>query len=124
VADPRSVLVVDDEPLLLASMARMLRRHGLRVEAAGNGLEGLEKAMTWRPDWIVSDVRMPVMDGPTMVRQLRARGLDHVRIAFLSGYNDVTAAELEELGVERVLAKPMSSAALLAILDSGTHDAH
>jgi len=113
-----SVLLVDDEPLVLESLARMLRRYGFRVEVVGNGREGLERAMTLRPDWVISDVRMPVMDGPTMVRAMRERGFTGPRIAFLSGYNDLTTEQYRALGVECMLAKPASTGQLLALLRS------
>jgi CheY-like chemotaxis protein len=107
---------VDDDPLLRTSVRRLLLRRGFRVETAGDGREGLEKALAVRPDWIVSDVRMPVMDGPSMVRALREHALDGVQIVFLSGHSDIGPAEVAALGVEAMLAKPTSINALLAML--------
>jgi CheY-like chemotaxis protein len=118
VIEARQVLLVDDEPLVLKSVERLLARQGFRVEVAGNGREGLDKAMALRPDWIISDARMPVMDGPSMVRALRDLALSGVRIAFLSGFSDLTAADVAGLGVEAVLNKPVSSGVLLTLLRS------
>lgn len=81
----RVLLVEDDKNLsfiLKSSLEQMIG--GYEIEVATNGKEGLEKLAARRFDVIVSDVEMPVMDGVTMVRQVRERYPD-VAIVFITG---------------------------------------
>ena len=81
----RVLLVEDDKNLsfiLKSSLEQMIG--GYEIEVATNGKEGLEKLASGRFDVIVSDVEMPVMDGVTMVRQVRERYPD-VAIVFITG---------------------------------------
>jgi two-component system OmpR family response regulator len=65
------ILVVEDEPRLLASLARALREEGYAVDAACTGDDGLFKARTNEYDAIVLDVMLPVLDGWTVLEKLR-----------------------------------------------------
>ncbi|MEE8429846.1 MAG: response regulator, partial [Candidatus Desulfatibia sp.] len=66
------VLVVDDDPSIRKTLIRNLRRPGYTVLEAENGKEALEVVYNERPDVIVLDVMMPVMDGTTFCRILRS----------------------------------------------------
>ena len=81
------VLVVDDEPIVLHMMERILTQAGYEVHAASNGLRALEVAMSLpvRPAVMVSDVRMEPIDGPELAR-LMARASPGTRVLFVSGY--------------------------------------
>jgi DNA-binding NarL/FixJ family response regulator len=68
----KRLLVVDDEPNLLTAIAAVLRGKGFEVTTARNGKDALLQIAKSLPDLIVSDVRMPVMDGYRLARQLRA----------------------------------------------------
>ena len=71
-ADAR-VLVVEDDEAYRAVIVRQLQRGGLTdIETAANGVEGLAKVVSFRPDLVLLDVRMPEMDGYEMCRRLRA----------------------------------------------------
>ena len=65
------MLLVDDSPTQSRLAARALEAAGFRVQLASNGREALEKARYWRPDAIVSDILMPVMDGFALCREIR-----------------------------------------------------
>lgn len=65
-------LIIDDEAPLTALIGRFLENGGFRVEAANSGAEGLQKAVTTRPDLIVVDIMMPDIDGYEVCRRLRA----------------------------------------------------
>src|ERR1700736_1775937 len=71
VASPK-VLVVDDDPDVLASLERGLRLSGFDVSTAVDGAEALRSATETRPDAIVLDINMPVLDGVSVVTPLRA----------------------------------------------------
>ena len=67
------ILVVDDEPDLLALLVDQVSSLGYDVVAARDGAEGLRLALDRRPDVILTDVIMPYMDGPEMLDRLRSR---------------------------------------------------
>jgi sigma-B regulation protein RsbU (phosphoserine phosphatase) len=67
------ILVVDDEPQYRTMMVRLLTRAGIRhIETASDGRDGLAKLESFKPDLIILDINMPVMNGYEMCRQLRA----------------------------------------------------
>lgn len=68
------VLVVDDDPAVLRLLSFILGDDGFDILTAGNGVEALEQVGRDRPDGIVLDLNMPVMDGATFFTELRARG--------------------------------------------------
>ena len=65
------VLYVEDHPAQRDIMAQMLELGGFEVEVAGNGEEGVEKAIAWQPDIILMDLRMPRMDGFEAIELIR-----------------------------------------------------
>ena len=67
----KTILLVDDEFALSDTLKDFLEGEGYAVETAGNGKEGLERMVAHRPDLIVSDLMMPIMDGKTMLRAMR-----------------------------------------------------
>ncbi len=81
------VLVVDDEPMLLHMMERILSEAGYEVHGASNGLRALELAtsMRVRPAVMVSDVCMEPVDGPDLARLMR-RASPATRVLLVSGY--------------------------------------
>lgn len=83
------VLVVEDEDAVRIFATEALKRQGYEVLQACDGLEALEimEANNYRVDIVVSDVKMPEMDGPTLYRELRARCPD-LKFIFVSGYAD------------------------------------
>jgi CheY-like chemotaxis protein len=107
-AGPLAVLLVDDEPGLRMAVARFLNRRGLQCRAVGDGAEALE-ALRFRDfDVIITDVRMPGMNGLELLEHLRAQRPELVaRLVFSTG--DTLAAEtatlLESSGLPS-LAKP------------------
>ncbi|MCX7364624.1 MAG: response regulator [Alphaproteobacteria bacterium] len=109
-----TILLVDDEPYLLEIFRMWFERHARRVVTAENGKLALEQAAEHRPDLIVSDVRMPVMDGIEMVRRLKAAGTSSAGIVFVSGYTDLSQRDCFDLGVEAMLPKPLRRASLMA----------
>ena len=68
----KKVLIVDDEVKIRQIIVNELKKQGLDVIEAGNGEEGLQSALKDKPDLILLDITMPVMDGLTMLQKLRA----------------------------------------------------
>jgi two-component system, OmpR family, alkaline phosphatase synthesis response regulator PhoP len=67
----KKVLVVEDEDILLQGLEAALKQEGFQVVKAKNGQEGLQVAMAEKPDLILLDILMPVMNGTTMLSKLR-----------------------------------------------------
>ena len=111
------ILIVDDEPDLLRIFRRWLELAGCRVLAAENGAKGLELARTNHIDMIVSDVRMPVMDGVEMLRQLQLGDGYLPKIILVSGFNDLVERKYYDLGVESMLQKPLRRMEFLAVVE-------
>jgi two-component system cell cycle sensor histidine kinase/response regulator CckA len=114
-----TILLVEDEEGLRALNARGLASRGYTVLEAGNGVEAIEVLdREGRVDLVVSDVVMPEMDGPTLLRELRRRD-PGVKVIFVSGYaEDAFAKNLpsNEKGEEQYafLAKPFTLKQLVA----------
>jgi CheY-like chemotaxis protein len=114
------VLLVDDEPLVLEGLKRQLRKK-VDVELATSGREGLAVLERSGPfAVVVSDMRMPEMNGSQFLEQVRQRSPESVRM-ILSGQAEIesTIAAVNLGQIFRFLTKPCSSETLIAALDSG-----
>lgn len=107
-----SILLVDDDPMLLRAVARWLATRGYEVVTAGNGAEAV-KCLRQRPfDVILSDISMPGMDGIALLHQVREHDL-LVPIILITGEPAVrTAVQAIEYGAFHYLTKPVSPEAL------------
>lgn len=116
----KRLLVVDDEPKLLQAVAAVLRDEHFEIETARSGREALIAVARNLPDLIVSDVRMPGMDGFQLARKLRASTHSAlVPIVFLTA-KDETGDRIEgfESGVDVYLTKPFEPDELIAVVKS------
>lgn len=116
----KRLLVVDDEPNLLMAIAAVLRNKGFDVLTARNGKDAMLQIARTLPDLIVSDVRMPVMDGYRLARQLRsAPHTKLIPIVFLTA-KDQTSDRIEgfQSGVDVYLTKPFEPSELIAVINS------
>jgi len=102
-----SLLIVDDEPNILNSLKRLLRREGYRLFVAGGGDEALTVLSNEKIDLILSDGRMPGMSGIELLQKVKAAHPDVVRI-ILSGYTDAgeVASAINDGEVFRFILKP------------------
>ncbi|MGI9035962.1 MAG: response regulator transcription factor [Pyrinomonadaceae bacterium] len=114
----KRLLVVDDEPNLLTAIAAVLRGENFEVTTARNGQDALLQIAKLLPDLVVSDVRMPLMDGYALARQLRsAPHTKLIPIIFLTA-KDETEARIEgfRAGVDVYLTKPFEPDELIAVI--------
>ena len=107
-----TVLVVDDEAMLLDIFREWLEEENCRVLTAGHGAAALEILRQEHADVIVSDVRMPVMDGILMLKNLTAHGhppgdTPPPKVIFVSGFTDLEPREAYGMGAEVILQKPI-----------------
>jgi two-component system, cell cycle sensor histidine kinase and response regulator CckA len=111
-----TILLVEDEEGLRSLNARGLRSRGYSVIEASNGIEALEalEEKNGAVDLVVSDVVMPEMDGPTLLREMRGRNPD-LKIIFVSGYaEDAFEKSLPENQQFAFLPKPFTLSQLVA----------
>ncbi|MGW2862104.1 response regulator transcription factor [Streptomyces sp. NPDC001205] len=108
------ILVVDDEPEVRAAVEDGLAVEGYEVRGAPDGLAALSEVAAWRPDAIVLDVMMPVLDGLGVCRQLRAMG-DRTPVLVLTALDAVSErVDGLEAGADDYLVKPFALDELVA----------
>ena len=109
----RTLLLVDDEPNVLAALKRLLRPDGYRILSASSGQEGLDMLASHPVDIIVSDQRMPGMTGVQFLRQAKISHPQTIRIV-LSGHTELQSVTdaINEGAVYRFLTKPWDDAQL------------
>jgi DNA-binding NarL/FixJ family response regulator len=115
----KRLLVVDDEPNLLRAVAACLKTEAYEVNTARSGHEALMQLAESVPDLIISDIRMPGMDGYKLARQLRGSPRTAlVPIIFLTA-KDETADRIEgfRAGVDAYLTKPFEPDELIAVVN-------
>ena len=114
------ILVVDDDALTRRSIRAMLERGYYQVETASNGAEALELLASYKPDLVLLDIQMPVMDGLEACSRIRALpGGDLVPIIFLTGEErqDIHALAFQAKG-DDFLRKPVLSVELIVRIRS------
>ncbi len=120
VLPPPVVLFVDDEPSVLSSLRRLFRPQGYRVLLAESGQAGLALLEAESVDLVVSDMRMPEMDGASLLEKVRERWPTVGRI-LLTGYADIgsTIAAINRGQIHRYVAKPWDDRELLMCVQDG-----
>jgi len=117
------ILVVDDEPMLVEIYAAWLSSVGcMKVSTANDGAAALALMESETFDLLLSDIRMPVMDGITLVRCLAKTMRTLPTIVFVSGFGDIDQREMYALGVEAFVAKPCDRIALIKLLEKAVAD--
>jgi len=109
------ILVVDDEPDYISTIRYRLSHSDFDVVTATNGKEGLERAQEERPDLILLDTNMPVMDGQEMLKCLRKQPniKDTPVIMVTATYEMRDIAIVSSYGISDYIAKPFDFAALM-----------
>ena len=112
-------LVVDDVETNRELLAQILTRVGIQVDTAENGAEGLEKVGQEMPDIVFLDIRMPVMNGPEMLKRMRREhGADAAEVvAVTASVFDHQRQEYLDMGFAAFLSKPIESDQIYACLD-------
>lgn len=101
-----NLLLIDDEEELSQSMKELLEEEAHLVFTATNGLEALSIIKDHQIDCVVSDIRMPVMDGLNFMKKAREMGFTKPIIFFTGHGNDQLRTEVLELGAADLLMKP------------------
>ncbi|MGK3960192.1 sigma-54-dependent transcriptional regulator [Sorangium sp. So ce118] len=111
------VLVVDDEASARSGLEKLLRQEGYAVDAAGDGVEALEVAAERPPDVVVTDLKMPKMDGVALLGKLREQD-PALPVLVVTAFGDVSSAvQAMRAGAEDYLTKPVDFDALLLSIE-------
>jgi CheY-like chemotaxis protein/anti-sigma regulatory factor (Ser/Thr protein kinase) len=111
-----SVLYVEDDPTSSALLNKMLEPYFTVTYAAANGVEGLQRFAELRPDIIITDLMMPLLDGIDMIRAVRETDRQIPVILITASLEHFHLVDAINLGVSKFLAKPLRRDALTAAL--------
>jgi DNA-binding response OmpR family regulator len=114
-SDKVKILIVDDEPNIVQTLQDRLEMNEYNVVTACNGKEGLERAVEHKPDIILLDVIMPLMDGHEMLEALRNQpGCDEMSVIMLTARSQTQdIARANACGIEDYIVKPFDLSELL-----------
>lgn len=114
---PNRILIVDDDPDIRASLGEALAEHGAEVAAADGGVAAVPMLERFQPDVVISDVRMPEIDGMSLLEMIRERR-PSVDVVLMTAYDDMaTIASAMRGGAVDFLVKPIGLRELLAVTD-------
>lgn len=115
----KSILIVEDEKVLQDVYKMILSSKGYKIDTANNGLEGLQRLKAVRPDMVLLDIFMPVMDGKEFMRNIDLDDYPNTKIVVYSNLSDnKTEAEMLGLGAHKFIVKSsLAPQDLLALVD-------
>ena len=111
-----TILFVEDEPFLRESMGAWLEKRAGRAICAEHGEAALAIVGANKVDLVVSDVRMPVMDGIALLESLR-RAEPRPRVILITGFSDLSLREAYEMGADAIVEKPINRDELLRAVE-------
>ncbi len=113
-SDKKRILMVEDEPALAKLTAFRLKTAGYEVLVATDGSQGLKMAGKERPDLILLDLELPVMDGYKVCRRLKDNeSLKDIPVVILTASVDSITEKAEQIGADDYLTKPYEPQDLL-----------
>ena len=103
---PRTILLVDDETLVLDIACKKLQNNGYTVLTATNGVEALKVLEKHKPELIVLDIQMPIMNGYSFLMEIEKRGLMDIPLIILTAF-DAMEPIFKRHGIKAYLMKPL-----------------
>jgi signal transduction histidine kinase len=114
--DPRRLLIVDDEDIVIKSCHKVLGKSGYVIDSARSGEEGLRKAAATKYDVVVTDLKMPGIDGLEVLQRLKAANPQQVVVVFTGYANVSTARESLKRGAFDYVPKPFTAQELREVV--------
>ena len=110
------ILYVEDEPDVQMALAAIIRRRSGELILASNGQEGYEKFLEHTPDLIITDIKMPIMDGLEMSKKIREHSRS-VPIVITTAFNDTSfLIDAIDTGINQFVLKPIDSQKLFSAI--------
>lgn len=109
------ILFVDDDAQIRLLLGAVLQRRGYLVKTANDGIEALNAIDADRPDLVITDIRMPNLDGAGLIERLRANShTARIPVLVLAAHEDGVAIRKAARGADDYLPKPVEMSLLLA----------
>ncbi|WP_425448373.1 Na-translocating system protein MpsC family protein [Dethiothermospora halolimnae] len=116
------VLLVEDEDSAREELARFIKRRVGKLYTAKNGKEGFEEFSKYKPDIVITDLKMPIMDGLEMIKLIRDKGYD-CSIIILSALSDSeTILKAVDIGIVKYVVKPINTEELIENIEAIASD--
>jgi two-component system KDP operon response regulator KdpE len=109
----RNILVVDDEPQITRVLKTTLSSQGYGIRTAADGKQALQEMKSWTPDLVITDLRMPNMDGLQLCRAIRAESRVPIIVLSVKGEETIKVEALDA-GADDYITKPFNVNELLA----------
>ena len=113
----QSIIVVDDDEVVRLTLSAILKKEGFEVDVAGNVTSAISKMREKDFDWIISDIRMPDVDGIGFTQKVKELWPDK-KIILMSGY--VRPEQVNGLNIEGFFEKPIDLPALISVIRNRT----
>ena len=114
----KCILVVDDEPVLCAVLQRMLTKLDYHVVSAHDGVEASQILSHMPVDLVITDLRMPRMDGWSLMQYVK-KEMSHIPVILITGYHSMhTEARASESSADGYISKPFSMSQIKSLLES------
>ena len=115
-SEQKEILIIDDEQMILEMLDQILSSAGYQVHAALGGQQGLELYDQHPVDLVLTDIKMPGIDGYCLLKEVKAKN-PNARVVLMSGYsNDFSICEAIELGADEFIVKPFRRNDILQVL--------
>ena len=112
-----SVLIVDDEQFLRQILTRIVKREGYKVEEALNGQDALDKMAKEKFDLVITDIKMPEMDGMELLEKIRTQFPETLVVIITSYAGEVNASQAIAAGASQFITKPFKNVEISRTLD-------
>ena len=116
---PIRILYVEDAEVIRDTIARLLEVYGYKVAYAKNGQEGVEMAQQWKPDLVLMDLRMPIMDGYKAINEIKFNPQTrHIPVFVVSAWSSKKERDQARLaGADEFFVKPPDLNRLIEAID-------
>jgi CheY-like chemotaxis protein len=115
-----NILVVDDDPDLMEMMLMVLSSECARVFSASNGLEALKVLKKEKIDVVVSDIRMPIMDGIKLNEAMQELPTKP-KMIFVTGFADINAEQAKKMGASALINKPFGREEIIRVVSQSVN---
>lgn len=118
-----TVLIVDDEEDMRIALHHVFHKAGYKVLLAENGQEAYAISLMHQISAIISDIRMPVMNGIDLLKKVKTRMPELPVVFLITGFDDISEADAKGLGVAGLVEKPFNSKKILAEVERAIREA-